>query len=66
MCLIKQISNAAQEQSKGITQVNDAVTQLDNVAQQNAALMDASAVSANGLNDSTVTLARSVQVFHLR
>jgi aerotaxis receptor len=64
--LIKQISHATQEQSQGITQVNEAVTQLDTVTQQNAALVEQSAASANGLSDSAVTLARSVQVFQMR
>jgi aerotaxis receptor len=63
--LIKQISNATHEQSMGITQVNEAVTQLDTVTQQNAALVEQSAASANGLSDSAVTLARSVQVFQM-
>ncbi|WPC67035.1 methyl-accepting chemotaxis protein [Rhodoferax ferrireducens] len=63
--LIQQISNTTQEQSLGISQVNEAVTQLDAVTQQNAALVEESAASANGLSDSAVTLARSVQVFRL-
>jgi aerotaxis receptor len=64
--LIKQISTAMQEQAQGIAQVNEAVTQLDTVTQQNAALVEESAAAANGLSDSAVTLARSVQVFNLR
>ncbi len=63
--LIKSISNATREQALGIAQVNEAVTQLDTVTQQNAALVEQSAASAAGLNTSAVTLGRSVQVFHL-
>jgi len=63
--LIQQISNATKEQAVGIAQVNEAVTQLDTVTQQNAALVEESAASAEGLNTSAVTLARSVQVFKL-
>jgi aerotaxis receptor len=63
--LIKLISNATQEQSTGIAQVNEAVTQLDNVTQQNAALAEQSAAASIGLSSSAVTLARSVEVFHL-
>ena len=63
--LIRQITNATHEQSIGIAQVNEAVTQLDTVTQQNAALVEESAASAEGLSASAVTLARAVQVFHL-
>jgi aerotaxis receptor len=45
--------------------VNEAVTQLDTVTQQNAALVEESAASAAGLTSSAVSLARSVQVFKL-
>ena len=62
--LIKLISNATQEQSTGIAQVNEAVTQLDSVTQQNAALVGQSAAASNELSNSAVTLARSVHVFH--
>ncbi|NDG50626.1 MAG: PAS domain S-box protein, partial [Rhodospirillales bacterium] len=47
--LIRQITNATHEQSIGIAQVNEAVTQLDTVTQQNAALVEQSAASAEGL-----------------
>ncbi|MCX7279391.1 MAG: methyl-accepting chemotaxis protein [Burkholderiales bacterium] len=63
--LIRQITNATQEQSLGISQVNEAVTQLDTVTQQNAALVEQSAASAEGLSDSSLNLARAVQIFHL-
>jgi aerotaxis receptor len=63
--LIRQITNATHEQAIGIAQVNEAVTQLDTVTQQNAALVEESAASAEGLSASAVTLARAVQVFHL-
>ena len=63
--LIRQISNATQEQAIGIAQVNEAVTQLDSVTQQNAALVEESAAASDGLSGSAVTLARAMQVFHL-
>jgi aerotaxis receptor len=64
--LILQISTASHEQSLGITQVNEAVTLLDTVTQQNSAMVEESAASAHGLSNSAETLARSVQVFQLR
>ena len=63
--LIQQITNAPREQALGIAQVNEAVTQLDSVTQQNAALVEESAASAEGLNTSGVLLGRAAQVFHL-
>jgi aerotaxis receptor len=63
--LIAQITNATREQALGISQVNEAVTQLDTVTQQNAALVEESAAAADGLKAGTLGLARSVQVFLL-
>jgi len=63
--LVRQITHATQEQATGIAQVNEAVTQLDAVTQQNATLVEKSAASAAGLNQSAVTLSRAVQVFRL-
>lgn len=64
--LIAQITSATKEQATGIAQVNEAVNQLDTVTQQNAALVEESAASAEGLNTSGVMLSRAAQVFHLR
>jgi aerotaxis receptor len=61
--LIRLISSATKEQSIGISQVNDAVTQLDSVTQQNAALVEESSASTGALNQSAVTLTRAIQVF---
>ena len=63
--LIAQITNATKEQATGIAQVNEAVNQLDNVTQQNAALVEESAASADGLNTSGVMLSRAAQVFNM-
>jgi aerotaxis receptor len=63
--LIQVITNATKEQALGISQVNEAVNQLDSVTQKNAALVEESAASAEGLNTSGVMLQRAAQVFHL-
>lgn len=63
--LIDQITAATKEQALGISQVNEAVAQLDTVTQQNAALVEESAASAIGLKESSVMLHRSAAVFHL-
>jgi methyl-accepting chemotaxis protein len=48
--LIKGIANASEEQSKGIEQINDAVTQMDKVTQASASNSEESASSAEELN----------------
>jgi aerotaxis receptor len=46
--------------------VNEAVTQLETVTQQNAALVEETAASAEALKGNAVSLSRSVEVFRLR
>jgi aerotaxis receptor len=61
--LVDQITQASQEQALGVSQVNDAVGQLDAMTQQNAALVEESAASAESLSQRTGFLKRSVGVF---
>ncbi|MDZ4144888.1 MAG: methyl-accepting chemotaxis protein [Burkholderiales bacterium] len=63
--LIGEISAAAVEQTSGIGQVSDAVTQLDQVTQQNAALVEESAAAAGSLNDQASRLVQAVSAFRL-
>jgi methyl-accepting chemotaxis protein len=63
--LIGEITSAAIEQSSGIGQVNDAITQMDQVTQQNAALVEESAAAAASLKAQANQLAQSVAVFKL-
>ena len=62
---ISDITTAAQEQSQGIGQVNAAVSQLDQMTQQNAALVEESAAAAESLKDQASRLAEVVRVFRL-
>ena len=62
---ISDITTAAGEQSQGIGQVNVAVTQLDQMTQQNAALVEESAAAAESLKDQAARLADVVRVFRL-
>ena len=64
--LIREISAATQEQNGGIQQVGTAVTQLDQVTQQNAALVEESAAAAESLNGQAQNLSRLVSQFRLR
>jgi len=61
--LIADITSAALEQASGIEQVNEAVTQMDQVTQQNAALVEESAAAASSLQEQAVRLAEAVSVF---
>jgi methyl-accepting chemotaxis protein-1 (serine sensor receptor) len=63
--LIGEISAATIEQTTGIGQVSDAVTQLDQVTQQNAALVEESAAAADSLKQQAARLSETVQVFRL-
>ncbi|QJE02102.1 HAMP domain-containing protein [Massilia forsythiae] len=59
------ISSASQEQSAGIEQVNRAITQMDDVTQQNAALVEQAAAASQSLQDQAGRLAQAVAVFRL-
>jgi methyl-accepting chemotaxis protein len=63
--IIGEITAAAAEQSDGIGQVNTAVTQLDQMTQQNAALVEESAAAAESLKDQAARLAQLVGTFKL-
>jgi methyl-accepting chemotaxis protein len=63
--LIATISAATHEQTSGIGQVSDAVTQLDQVTQQNAALVEQSAAAADSLRQQAARLVDAVAVFRL-
>jgi methyl-accepting chemotaxis protein len=63
--LIGEISAATAEQTSGIGQVSDAVTQLDQVTQQNAALVEESAAAADSLRLQAAHLAEVVAVFKI-
>jgi len=63
--LIGEITMASQEQSTGISQVGDAVNQLDQVTQQNAALVEESAAAAESLKHQAANLAQIMATFKL-
>lgn len=63
--LIGEITRASTEQREGMVSVGEAVRQLDDVTQQNAALVEQSAAAAESLRQQTGRLARTVGVFKL-
>ena len=60
-----EISSSSNEQSQGIEQINHAVTQMDKVTQENAALVEQSAAAAQALQDQAQRLNDSVSSFRL-
>ncbi|MEW6706428.1 MAG: hypothetical protein AB1430_16395 [Pseudomonadota bacterium] len=64
--LIQDISTGAREQLTGISQVNQAVAQLDTITQQNAALVEQIAASAVALQSRADAVADAVNVFRVQ
>jgi methyl-accepting chemotaxis protein len=63
--IIGEITNAASQEAEGIGQVNQAVTRLDQMTQQNAALVEESAASAENLRQQAQSLSQVVSQFRL-
>ena len=63
--IMSEISAASHEQESGIEQVNHAVTQIDTVTQQNAALVEEAAAAAEAMRAQAAELADIVSVFKL-
>ena len=61
--IMREIAAAGQEQEVGILQINQAVTEMDTVTQQNAALVEEAAAAAESLQDQAGILAQTVSVF---
>jgi len=63
--IIGEIAAASVEQSSGIEQVNQAITQMDQVTQQNAALVEEAAAASQSLQGQAHSLAQSMSAFKL-
>jgi methyl-accepting chemotaxis protein len=63
--LMGEISAASSEQSQGVSQVGEAVIQMDQVTQQNAALVEEMAAAASSLKSQAQDLVQTVAVFKL-
>ncbi|MDO7952232.1 methyl-accepting chemotaxis protein [Xanthomonas euvesicatoria pv. eucalypti] len=61
--IMGEISAASQEQSSGIEQVNQTVTQMDETTQQNAALVEEATAAARALEEQALGLTEAVAVF---
>ncbi|GKT01321.1 hypothetical protein AVKW3434_18050 [Acidovorax sp. SUPP3434] len=63
--LMQEISAASNEQAMGVAQVGQAVSQMDQVTQQNGSVVVQMAASASGMKDRTSALLQAVGVFRL-
>ena len=63
--LVADIATASTEQSTGIEQINKALTQMDEVTQQNSALVEENAATAKTLEQQSATMTAEVNVFRI-
>ncbi|MFZ6649410.1 methyl-accepting chemotaxis protein [Undibacterium sp. TJN25] len=63
--VISEITAAGREQAAGIEQINQAITQMDMVTQQNSALVEEAAAAASSMQDQAGTLADLVSTFKI-
>ena len=63
--IVRDISVASDEQATGIEQINQAIMQMDDVTQQNAALVEQAAAASQSLQHQAENLARAVSVFKI-
>jgi methyl-accepting chemotaxis protein-1 (serine sensor receptor) len=63
--IMSEIAAASSEQSRGIEQVNLAITQMDNVTQQNAALVEEAAAASRSMEDQGQQLNEAVAFFRV-
>jgi methyl-accepting chemotaxis protein len=63
--IMGEITAASQEQTSGIEQVNKAITQMDHVTQQNAALVEEAAAASEAMQQQAANLAQAISVFKL-
>jgi methyl-accepting chemotaxis protein len=64
--IISEIAAASGEQRVGIEQVNEAVSQMDQVTQQNAALVEEAAAAAESMKDQAAMLSKAVGIFRVQ
>jgi methyl-accepting chemotaxis protein len=63
--IMADITSASDEQIAGIEQINHAISQMDTVTQQNAALVEQAAAAAESLKEQAASQAQVVSVFKL-
>jgi methyl-accepting chemotaxis protein len=63
--IVSQISSVSAEQATGLTEVNHAIVQMDEMTQQNSTLVEEAAAAARSLQQQALTLSRAVSAFRL-
>lgn len=63
--IMGEIAAASDEQNRGITQIAQAMTEMDTTTQQNAALVEESSAAASSLEEQALELEKTVSVFRL-
>jgi methyl-accepting chemotaxis protein len=63
--IVSQISSVSAEQASGLTEVNHAIVQMDEMTQQNSTLVEEAAAAARSLQQQALTLSRAVSAFRL-
>ena len=61
--IVAEISTASNEQAQGIDQINNTMTNLDSLTQQNAALAEEASAASVSMNDHAVKMSRQVEFF---
>jgi methyl-accepting chemotaxis protein len=63
--IVAEIANASNEQATGLDQINKALTQLDEVTQQNSALVEENAATAKTLETQSAAMGERIEFFKL-
>jgi methyl-accepting chemotaxis protein len=63
--IMGEIAAASQEQTAGIEQINQAITEMDDVTQQNASLVEEAAAASQSLQDQAGSLSQAVSLFKI-
>ncbi|MEZ5930573.1 MAG: methyl-accepting chemotaxis protein [Alphaproteobacteria bacterium] len=64
--IVRDISAASQEQSLGVQNINSSIAGMDDMTQQNSALVEQSSASARTLSDQAAELTEAMAFFHLQ
>ncbi|MGH1351188.1 MAG: methyl-accepting chemotaxis protein [Methyloligellaceae bacterium] len=64
--IVNEISHASKEQSGGITQINDAIANMDSTTQQNSALVEQNSAAARSLQDRAIEMQQRIGFFKTR
>jgi aerotaxis receptor len=64
--VLEEISSSSNEQTLGVAQINEAVSQMDTMTQQNAAMVEELAATAQSLNGQVKEVSNSMRLFRLK